>query len=344
MDNKRIEKVNMLFLVTILVTMMMSLIDLSFINNYIVKLLIGQVALILPVAVFLYIEKLPLKEALRIKKIKGMNIFLLVLLSFTITPVVNFINALSMVFVPNAVSVPMLYAVNNNSILLSVLVIAVVPAIFEEVAFRGVYYNSYKSGGIVKAALLSGLLFGVLHGNINQFSYALFVGVFFALVVEAVDSLWGGIILHFLFNFSNVMKIYLLEPIIHRLESMYILATASGNQIIVERIEEIMGGTDFSVGAMVEWSNQIAGQYTVLGVIVSYGFQAIIGGVLSFLIWRKIAQKEGRWEHIQKSFVKEKPERDLLCIKEDKTRFFTMPLIIAVSVMMILMFVAEVVP
>ena len=50
------------------------------------------------------------------------------------------------------------------------------------------------------AALMSGLLFGCFHLNINQALYAFVMGIVFAYMVEATGSLWSSVIAHFAVN------------------------------------------------------------------------------------------------------------------------------------------------
>ena len=54
-----------------------------------------------------------------------------------------------------------------------------------------------------KAALMSGLIFGLMHLNFNQFSYGFVLGVIFAAVVEASGSIYASMAIHFLINFQS---------------------------------------------------------------------------------------------------------------------------------------------
>ncbi len=77
---------------------------------------------------------------------------------------------------------------------------AVLPGICEEVAHRGMLLNGYKSMGTKKAILFSGLFFGLMHLNIEQFFYATIIGFFFGFVAIITDSIFPTMIMHFTNN------------------------------------------------------------------------------------------------------------------------------------------------
>lgn len=84
---------------------------------------------------------------------------------------------------------------------LTVLFVAVLPGFFEEFMHRGMVLGSTRKNGIIRACLLCGLLFGLLHFNAAQFGYAWIVGVFLCLVTVLTRSIWPAIIMHFMNNF-----------------------------------------------------------------------------------------------------------------------------------------------
>ncbi len=77
---------------------------------------------------------------------------------------------------------------------------AVLPGICEEVAHRGMLLNGFKKTGITRAIVLSGLLFGLMHLNIEQFFYASLIGIFFGFVAYFTDSIFPTMIMHFTNN------------------------------------------------------------------------------------------------------------------------------------------------
>ena len=93
---------------------------------------------------------------------------------------------------------------------LNLLLLAVLPALVEEYVFRGLIFLGYKKRNPLKAVLLSAVLFGFMHLNINQFSYAFVLGIVLALLVYATGSIIPGILVHFTINGYSVVVSYIL--------------------------------------------------------------------------------------------------------------------------------------
>lgn len=78
---------------------------------------------------------------------------------------------------------------------------AVLPAIFEEFTHRGLLLDALSDrGNEVEMILLSGLLFGTMHGNIVQFGYAFIGGCIMAYLVIKTGSIFPAMLLHFTNN------------------------------------------------------------------------------------------------------------------------------------------------
>lgn len=97
------------------------------------------------------------------------------------------------------VSVPSLGGWN---LLPAILVIAVLPAIFEETLFRGILSrNMYASGwGLVPAIFISGALFSLYHGNPEQTVYQFISGVCLSFVAVKSGSVFPTMAAHLLNN------------------------------------------------------------------------------------------------------------------------------------------------
>ncbi len=97
------------------------------------------------------------------------------------------------------VNVPSLAGWN---LLPAILVIAVLPAIFEETIFRGILSrNMHASGwGLVQTVFITGALFSVYHGNPEQTLYQFASGVCLTFVAVKAGSIFPTVIAHFLNN------------------------------------------------------------------------------------------------------------------------------------------------
>ena len=99
---------------------------------------------------------------------------------------------------PPEVSVPNLH--DNKMFALSILVIAVLPAIVEEILFRKILLSGLKKYGTLGAVLISGALFSLFHQNPSQTVYQFISGALFALLAIKSGSIIPSIIIHFINN------------------------------------------------------------------------------------------------------------------------------------------------
>ena len=88
------------------------------------------------------------------------------------------------------------------------LVIAVLPAIFEEMVFRGYVLKALLPYGKGLAVTVSALLFGLLHGNLLQVPFALIVGLCCGWLTVQTGSIWAAVLLHLTNNGLSVLLEY----------------------------------------------------------------------------------------------------------------------------------------
>lgn len=90
--------------------------------------------------------------------------------------------------------------------ILPYLIYAVVCApIFEELAFRKVLLDGLHEWHEGYAAVVSGLLFGLMHGNHMQFFLAFFIGLIFAMVYQRTGRVVYTMLLHGMINFTATL-------------------------------------------------------------------------------------------------------------------------------------------
>ncbi|MBQ7128994.1 MAG: CPBP family intramembrane metalloprotease [Clostridia bacterium] len=90
---------------------------------------------------------------------------------------------------------------NNRFELLFILVnSALIPALIEEFTFRGVILGSLRKYGDTPAIIISALLFAFFHQNFVQIPFAFLVGIALGISFVVTESIWVGIIAHFLNN------------------------------------------------------------------------------------------------------------------------------------------------
>lgn len=96
-------------------------------------------------------------------------------------------------------------AVAPLPLLLFLLQSAVLPALFEEFAFRGVILQSLRRYGDWFAIVTSAVLFGLVHGNMLQMPFAILAGIALGYCCVVSGSLWLSVAIHFLNNLVSVL-------------------------------------------------------------------------------------------------------------------------------------------
>ena len=84
--------------------------------------------------------------------------------------------------------------------------IALIPAVCEEVLFRGYVLRAFeKSWGIITAIVVSGIIFGMFHIQLGNLLPLATLGMILALMTWLSGSLWPAIIAHFINNGAAVL-------------------------------------------------------------------------------------------------------------------------------------------
>jgi membrane protease YdiL (CAAX protease family) len=106
------------------------------------------------------------------------------------------------------------YLRGDHLILLTIFHIGVVPAVCEEVLFRGyILRNFERSMNVWVAILVSGLIFGLFHIRLTQFIPLALLGMLLAWMTIQTRSLWPAFVAHFVNNGGSVLFVYLYPEI-----------------------------------------------------------------------------------------------------------------------------------
>ena len=90
-------------------------------------------------------------------------------------------------------------------IVMNTICTAIIPALVEEFAYRGVVLGVLKRYDTGLAIVGSAFLFGMLHGNLAQIPFAFVIGLVLAFVRVKTDSMLPNILIHFGNNFYAVI-------------------------------------------------------------------------------------------------------------------------------------------
>lgn len=121
----------------------------------------------------------------------------------------------------------------NKSLGFLIICMGVIAPIAEEVVFRWLIYlrlRDYMKMGA--AAVISGLIFGIYHGNLVQAVYAGILGMVFAYFLEISGCLWSSVLLHMGANIWSLVSPDLVGWMLQK-NPMYILIILSALILIL---------------------------------------------------------------------------------------------------------------
>lgn len=138
--------------------------------------------------------------------------------------------------------------------------------IMEEFVFRKLIVDRAVRYGQGTAVVLSGLMFGLFHGNLNQFVYASVIGTFLAYLYVKTGNLKITISLHMLFNFiGGFLPTVLMRKI--DMES-YLVFLENG-----------------SMSGIMELIRYKFGWYILYGLFILFILSMLVTGVVLFIIF-----------------------------------------------------------
>lgn len=99
----------------------------------------------------------------------------------------------------------------GSGLLVSVLTVAAIPAVCEELLFRGLVFAAFERRGTAAGIAVSSVLFGLLHGNLYGLPGYVLVGAVSAFIVFALDSLYAGMFYHTVYNTAILVILHLID-------------------------------------------------------------------------------------------------------------------------------------
>lgn len=241
-----------------------------------IQYVISEGIILVIAIIYMVVNRIDPMKDIPYKRIGFVDGILSLAAGYCMIPMVLFLNSITMLFSTN-------YLEEGTTTLLTypffmqVILLAVIPPLVEELVFRGIFFGSYRKAGMSGAAIMSGLIFGCFHLNINQGLYAFAIGIVFAYMVEATGSLWSSVIAHFAINTYSIGVVQLLK-----MTGIY----ASDGQAVGALEGE--GELAASAGALA----------TVMQLIVLLAL-ATVFMMLAVLCIRIMAKRHGRLENIK---------------------------------------------
>ena len=162
----------------------------------------------------------------------------------------------------------MTYATGSNMIVTFLYMVICAP-ILEEYIFRKLIVDRTVKYGQGVAVVLSGLMFGLFHGNLNQFAYAFLLGMFLAFLYVKTGELKVTIGLHMCINFMGAVVSVLLLKAIHLEEYQEVIMNGADSQAVMNYMMKYLPG----------WIGYMIYVLFILAVLVT--------GIVLFIVYRK---------------------------------------------------------
>lgn len=215
-----------------------------------------------------------------------------VIMAFALMYVANIIGTLLTTvigfFKNGAVQNTIVNVVAETSPLTVFFLMVICAPIVEEFVFRKLVVDRAVRYGQGTAVVLSGLMFGLFHGNLNQFMYAAALGMFLAFLYVKTGKLKITIAIHMLINFmGSVVSTWVLKAV---------------------NLEALSGLNAGDMAAVMEYLSENMLGFLVYMLYAFYIFGIMIAGVVLFIVFA-----------VKKRFVFEKGS---MCIPRGK-RFKT---------------------
>lgn len=200
MDKRRpkILEANYLYMAIALVFIAVSLL-LTFKNIYSQIFVTHYIVILLPMVLFVLFRKYSIKEVFKLKKISFKQVVLSALIPIFSYPIGLFFNYITIIIIsmfgelqPSPLPIPE----TTGMFILSLFLFAITPGICEEIMFRGVMLSGYERIGPKKAIVITGLLFGLFHFDIQNLLGPAFLGMLFAYMVYKTGSIYTSMIAH----------------------------------------------------------------------------------------------------------------------------------------------------
>ena len=122
----------------------------------------------------------------------------------------------------------------KNNLLLNLLIVAAMPAICEEIFFRGFILTSFKNNkkSYRGAIIFSGILFGLMHMDFIRVVPTSILGIAFAYAVCKTNSIAVSMFMHFLNNGFAVVVTHISSKFSDNIKTTEVVGL-SFNEIIV---------------------------------------------------------------------------------------------------------------
>ena len=176
---------------------------------------------------------------------------------------------------------------NAGWLVLNIILLAAVPAVLEELVFRGIILNAFrKKTGDVASIFISAALFSLMHCSPQQTVFTFVFGIVLAFVVVKTGSVVSSMIIHFLNNAIAVIFMYAKFDIALSLPTwamvLIAIAATAATFVAVYFLGKLFKNTDKNISleeSIIEVSDDNASEKAAesnLPLIIGVGLAAIM--------------------------------------------------------------------
>jgi len=172
-------------------------------NFYVISLISEFLLILLPVLIYCIYHRLNIKETFRFKSPGMMPVILIVLSSVPAYFVALFLNnivAYLLQFIGKLPEQSIPIPSTVSELFIGILIIAVSPALCEEMLHRGLMLRAYERRGSYKAVFFTAIFFGLFHFDLTNLVGPIFLGLMIGYFVIRTNSIFAGMLAHFLNN------------------------------------------------------------------------------------------------------------------------------------------------
>ncbi len=180
--------------------------------------------------------------------------------------------------------------------ILSFIATAIVPALVEEFACRGIVLGLLKKYGQGFAIITSAIVFGIMHGNFEQIPFAILVGLILGYIYVKTNSIWTCVVVHgvnnaisVIFNYlqnvitleiQNVLYIvYLITTLLVAVVGVLLLAKSEEGYTL-EKQEDVITEKEKYVSFFTSWAIILFVAINFIEALKYFDFTSIISRIL----------------------------------------------------------------
>lgn len=199
------------------------------------------ILVVVPVVLYVLYKSDKLKHVLRLNTLKFTDAVLVIITFVSSYFVAVFISIIGNIFVSlfgQLITPPIPIPTNTNEYIILLLIIAGSAGICEEILFRGLMLRAYEGLGKWKSIVFTAVLFGIMHVNVQNTLGPIFLGVILGYVVYYTNSIFAGMLGHFVNNAMAVSLSFLIYnlPIYQNIDMETIQASNTTSALIAAAV------------------------------------------------------------------------------------------------------------